>query len=109
MKSKAPEDKRIDVYVYDPASAEVVKIIRNYSSLPIQQITKSIAEKIPVVSVNLKPQDFYSGIKELVDFLALLDQQKVDYYLESDGKPSDTESLRALKAMVSNIGLKDFR
>lgn len=109
MKSKAPEDKRIDVYISDPVSAEIVKIIRSYSSLPIQKITKSMAENTPVVSVNLKPQDFYSGIKELIDFLALLDQQEVDYYLELNGKPSDKESLRALKAMVSNIGLEDFR
>jgi hypothetical protein len=99
----------IEVRVEGAASADLIKAVRAATGAPLKQVKDRLNRGDAVYSTVLVPEEFYSGIKELLAFLATLEALGAQYHIESNGRSIDKAELEKIKLDLDHLSLEDFR
>lgn len=105
-----PESKKIDLVVSDKSvKTKASKIIREYAKRSYHELIEAVENAQPLFTAELKPEDFYSGIKEFVTIIEKFDAEKISYTIFINGKLETKETVLEIEKKVQNITMKDFR
>ena len=89
--------------------ANLIKFIRSFSPLSHSIIIDRIKNGQAVYSKNLKKEEFYNGIDEVLKVIELCEKQAINTKITINGSEIDKSYLANIKRDLSHISLEDFR
>lgn len=105
-----PESKTVEIFVLGQSDkAKVCKIFREYSDRPYSELIASIENSEPLIKMELVPDKFFYGIKEIISLVEKLEIESISFRICVNGEIEEKDALIKLKNKVDNLTLKDFR
>ena len=87
-----------------------IKLVRSISSLfSISEINNRIRMGAAIYTRELKKEEFYTGIDEVLSVVDLFVKNNIDIKINANGSEIDRTNLLAIKDKISHVSLEDFR
>lgn len=109
MKKNLVKNIKYEIFISKSGDKNLIGLIKRSTELPYSEILRRIKFCVPVFSAELSPQQFYSGVNEVVSFINALDALQVLYTVKKDGVECDKCDPVEIQRGVKNISLEDFR
>ena len=104
-----PMPLAVAVFVEDAASAQLCALIRAATGESLAVIKDKLQRHNPAYAAVLVPEQFYSGIKQVLAFITSLEALPAKHRIEANGQRVDKAYLEQIKLEVDQAGLEDFR
>ena len=105
MKNKA---KKFEIIILEKAvKLKAAKIMRKFSEKSFSELTNLVELDCPIYTSLIIPEQFYSGINDIVSIIEKLDALQIKYLLMIDDEESSNKDIYKFKNLV--VSLADFR
>ena len=99
----------IEVRVSSAATVAILQALRTVTGETLASLEHKLRRDEPVYAVMLVPEAFYSGIEELLAFIAAVERLPAQYSIAANGRWIDKGELQQIKFQVDHMGPEDFR